>query len=114
MKKHGPSRPKPPARLSAATKKWWRELVNIFEFEAHHLRLLQAAAESWDTAAAAQAIIDKEGLTFTDRWGQPKPRPEVAIANNARITFARMTRELALDVGTPDDSRPPRLGGTKY
>ncbi|TAU76534.1 hypothetical protein ELI13_31645 [Rhizobium ruizarguesonis] len=49
------------------------------------------------------------GRPFTDRFGQPKERPEVGIMQNARIAFARLLRELALDgVDGPDAPRSPR------
>ncbi|MGB8288990.1 hypothetical protein [Rhizobium ruizarguesonis] len=67
------------------------------------------AAEAWDQAQGAREVLDRDGQTFTDRFGQPKERPEVGIMQNARIAFARLLRELALDgVDGPDAPRSPR------
>ena len=71
--------------------------------------MLTLAAEAWDRGQQAREIVDRDGLTFTDRFGQPKARPEIAIERDSRIGFARLLRELALDVGGPEDSRPPGL-----
>ena len=101
--------PKPPAHLEPTTKKWWRSVVDDFDLEPHHLRLLQLAAEAWDSAQSARAVIQTEGMTYTDRFGCPKPRPEVAIERDSRIGFARLLRELALDgVDGPEAPRVPR------
>lgn len=82
-----------------------------FELDAHHVRLLQLAAESWDRGQQAREALGKHGITFTDRFGAPHARPEVAIERDARIAFARLLRELALDVDPPADARPPRITG---
>jgi phage terminase small subunit len=101
--------PRPPAHLEPATKKWWRSVIDDFDLEPHHQRLLQLAAEAWDSAQAARAVIQTEGMTYLDRFGCPKPRPEVAIERDSRIGFARLLRELALDgVDGPEAPRAPR------
>jgi len=112
MKNMKKTQPRPPAHLATATKKWFANVVEEFELEPHHLRLLTLAAEAWDRGQQAREAIAKEGLTFTDKHGQPRARPEVSIERDSRIAFARLLRELALDVSTPaDDCRPPRIGG---
>ncbi|WP_347349919.1 P27 family phage terminase small subunit [Mesorhizobium dulcispinae] len=108
MKSHTIQAAKPPAHLRPATKKWFKSVTENYELEGHHLRLLTLAAEAWDQAQTAREVLDRDGQTFSDRFGQPKERPEVSINNSARIAFARLTRELALDVDAPADSRPPR------
>ena len=52
------------------------------------------------------------GLTFEDPHGCPKTRPEVAIERDSRLAFARLVRELDLDVeaaGVEGWGRPPAL-----
>ena len=104
--------PSPPKHLAAATRRWWSEVIGTYELESHHIRLLTAAAEAWDTMQAARRIVQKEGLTYVSKAGEPKRHPAVGIEQDSRIAFARLLRELALDVSTPaDDSRPPQIGG---
>lgn len=100
--------PKPPKHLKQSTRKWWEDTTAAFSLEPHHLKLLTLAAEAWDRCQDARQAIGEHGLTFTDRFGCPRARPEVAIERDARIGFARILRELGLDVGTPDEARPPR------
>ncbi len=106
--------PRPPRHLRPATKKWWTAVVTNYVLEDHHLRLLTLAAEAWDRCQEAREVLEKEGLTFTDKAGQPKARPEVAIERDSRTSFARMLRELCLDVAPPEEHpRPPRRPGTE-
>lgn len=106
--------PAPPRHLRPATKKWWRRVVGDYSLEDHHLKLLQAACESWDRLTQAREALAEHGLTFTDRFHQPRARPEVAIERDSRVSFARMLRELALDVEPPGESpRPPVMPGRR-
>ena len=104
--------PRPPAHLRAATRKWWGAVVADWNLEDHHRRLLTLAAEAWDRCNEARKAIKKLGLTYEDRFDQPKARPEVAIERDSRLAFARLIRELNLDADeTPSDIiRPPRIG----
>src|SRR5881296_1034018 len=100
-----------PGHLSAASRRWFEEIAGAFELEAHHRRLLVLAAEAWDRGERARKVLEADGLTFSDKRGNPRPRPENAIARDCAVAFSRLVRELRLDgAGLPDDAgRPPRL-----
>jgi len=101
---------KAPKHLKDATQRWFEQVTSDYELEPHHVRLLALAGESWDRGQQARAIIERDGLTYVDRFGCPKARPEIAIERDSRIAFARLLRELALDVDAPaDDMRPPSI-----
>ena len=102
-----------PVHLRNDTATWWEQVVNGYELEPHHVRLLTLAAETWDRCQQAREAIDKHGMTFSDRFDQPRPRPEVAVERDSRIAFARLLRELALDAPAVDEVRPPRIGIAK-
>jgi hypothetical protein len=85
-------------------------VVEEFELEEHHVKLLTLAAEAWDRGQQARAVLDAEGISYVDRFGAPRSRPEVAVERDSRIAFARLLRELDLDVDTRPDPRPPRGG----
>jgi phage terminase small subunit len=104
--------PAAPAHLRPETRVWWRAVATSYELEDHHLRLLTLAAGAWDRCVQARTALKKHGITYTDRFGSPKARPEVAIERDAKIAFARLLRELALDVDPPEESRPPITRGT--
>ena len=100
---------RPPKHLQKTTQNWFKSVVEDFDLELHHIKLLTLAAEAWDRTVAAREVIDRDGMTFLDRFDQPKARPEVGIERDSRIAFARLVRELALDgVDTPEAPRAPR------
>jgi hypothetical protein len=90
---------------------WWRDVVEAYDLERHHLRLLEGAASAWDRMVQARTILDVEGLTFTDKSGDPRTRPEIAVERDSRTAFARLVRELDLDIQPPPEprGRPPGL-----
>jgi len=100
-----------PKHLRAETRKWWLSVIADYELEPHHTRLLSMAAETWDEYVAAREAVKKHGMVYADRFGQPKARPEIAIERDCRVGFARLIRELGLDLGEPDEVRPPRIVG---
>ena len=57
-------------------------------------------------AQEARKLIEQEGLTFKDRFGQTKSYPAVEVERQSLLAFVRIRRELGLDV-EPPDSRPP-------
>lgn len=105
---------KAPQHLREATAKWWEGVVSDYALEPHHLKLLTLAAEAWDRGQQAREEIAKHGITYLDRFKAPHARPEVKIESDSRIAFARLIRELALDVEEPGESRPPVIGGNAH
>ena len=105
-------RPRAPAHLRPETAAWFKQVVNDYELEQHHLRLLGLACESWDRCQQAREALAEHGLTYTDRFNQPHVRPEASIERDSRVAFARLVRELDLDVeppAAPAGRRPPAL-----
>lgn len=102
---------KVPKHLRKPTQNWVKSVLSEYDLDEHHMKLLTAAAESWDRICAAREIIDGQGLTFLDRFGQPKARPEVAIERDNKVVFARLLRELALDADAPTEA--PRTVRTR-
>jgi len=100
---------KAPEHLQPETQKWWLSVVKEWTLDEHHVRLLTLAAEAWDRGQQAREVLQTAGLTYTDRFGQPASRPEVAIERDSRVSFARLVRELDLDSEARPGPRPPGL-----
>src|SRR5947209_17536616 len=88
---------RPPAHVNPDAKRWWRLVLERYELQDQHLRLLQLAAEAWDRAAQARRILKRDGLVYRDDHGHPRKHPAVSIEEQARLAFARLLRELDLE-----------------
>jgi phage terminase small subunit len=108
--KSKPRLPRPPKYLKPTTRRWWKQVVETWTLDEHHIKLLTLAAASWDRCEQARQALDQFGLTWTDeKLNRLSPRPEVAVERDSRIAFARLLRELDLDTETPTGPRPPAL-----
>jgi phage terminase small subunit len=107
--------PKVPKYLRIPTKKWWKSVVSRWQLEPHHVRLLTLAAGAWDRAEQARELLAEHGLTYDDpKTGRPCSRPEIAVERDSRLAYARLLRELDLDLEAPAaSSRPPALRSIK-
>lgn len=102
-----------PPHLRPETADWWGSVAVAYGLRPHQLRILTLAAEAWDRGVQARETLAQTGTTYVDRFMQPRARPEVAIERDSRISFARLVRELALDVAAPGETgRPPRTAPT--
>jgi phage terminase small subunit len=86
-------------------------VVERWQLEPHHEKLLTLAAESWDRCAEAREQVRREGLTVATKAGGPRLHPCVRVEQDARLAFARLLRELDLDLEPPAEERkrPPAL-----
>jgi phage terminase small subunit len=102
--------PSPPRYLRAATRRWFAAVIETYTLEDHHIRLLTLACGAWDRAEQAREALAEHGLSYTDRYGTAKARPEVQIERDSRLAFARLLRELDLDGDVVvEPSRPPAI-----
>lgn len=101
---------KPPGHLKTAGKRLWSHVNEMFDLEDHDRVLLTALCETVDRKNQAEKALKAHGsLTFTNRYGELKPHPLVAIIRDCNVLIARLRRELALSEEEPPDRRPPRL-----
>lgn len=115
MKKPSSALPRPPRRLSREAKRWWNTLVSEWQLDSAALLILEGGLEAFDRMRAAQRLIEAEGLTVTDRFGQRKVHPAVLIERDCKATLLRKLKSLALDLeplhsgpGCPPGGGKPR------
>ncbi len=99
------------AKLSKSSKRFFNKIVNEYELESHHLQILLQAAECLDLIEESRKMIKKDGAYILDRFQNLRPHPGLKVLAQEKITFARLLRELNLDVepGTGELGRPPGL-----
>ena len=102
----------PPAGLSREAAAWWQRLRDEYDIvDAGGLAALAAGAEAFDRTRQAAAMIDADGLVSTDRFGQLRAHPAVAIERDARDQMLRSIKLLHLDL-EPQKGRPGRPSGS--
>ena len=98
-----------PKHLSKEAKRIWRGVLAEYLLDdIAGLRILQAALEARDRAAAARKQIDLEGMTFKDKFEQVKPHPLLACERDSRAAFLAGIKALCLDLEPLNrPGRPP-------
>jgi phage terminase small subunit len=91
--------PEVPASLGPEAADLWRQLQAEYGIrDQGGLLLLRQAAESFQRANEAAAILKAEGLVKADKYGQSKPHPAVVIERDSRKNLLAFLRALNLDV----------------
>ncbi|MGI8937810.1 MAG: P27 family phage terminase small subunit [Iamia sp.] len=83
----------------------WADVARTYSLDAWQYELLRRCCEAGDRADEAREQIAADGLTTTDRYGQVKPHPAVNIERDARLSQARLLRDLRLE----DEPQEPRV-----
>jgi phage terminase small subunit len=88
--------PRPPAHLSARSRRLWREVARRVN-DPGRLALLQTALESLDRADQAREEIAAAGMTTTTRAsGCVHVHPLVKVENASRFLFVTAWQQLGL------------------
>lgn len=96
-----------PGHLRPETQAWWQAIYDKYDLDDHHLQMLTLAGEELDAAARAQADLDAAGSDYVQsKGGRLMPHPAVKARRDAKITFARLMRELGLKAPEPDAPKP--------
>ena len=95
---HAASAIKAPPHLKAPERDMWAGIVTAYTFEDEaSLSLLRAALEAHQRARLCREAIDRDGLTFVDRFGQLRSHPLLTSENASRLAFVQAMKALNLD-----------------
>jgi hypothetical protein len=87
--------PRAPAGLSVESRRLWTRIHREYAITScATLELLESALRSRDLAERARLVLESDGLTFTDKNGQPKAHPAAQIHRDARAAFVSTLRVL--------------------
>ena len=96
-----------PRELNTRGRKFWRQITTDFDLtEHHHFELLKQACFCLDRVETARKTLEKEGLFVLNRFNECREHPALKVEKDNRALFARLIRELGLDIVTTE-SRPP-------
>jgi len=88
--------PPAPPHLSRRMKEFWASTFSSKKLQPHQVLILTKALEAYDRAEQARRLLKKNGLTFDDRFGQPRSRPEVAVERDNKALFAKLLQQIHL------------------
>jgi len=96
-----------PSRLDKEGRKFWKQVLKDFDLtDGHHLKILENACQCLDRIEQARIEIEANGSFYRDRFGQPREFPGLKSERDNKVLFARLLRELSLDLNIPE-TRPP-------
>jgi phage terminase small subunit len=104
-----PEKPKTPQGLKAQGAEFWDKVLSEFVLEkAHDLERLSLASKCLDELAADEATVAADGRFFTNtKTGQIREHPAAKAIRENKVLFARLVRELGLDLESAQESRLP-------
>jgi len=93
-----PGQPVPtPADLGEAGRALWQRVCADFCFEdAASLATLAEACHALDLLELARGELRRDGVTFRDRWDQPRPNPAAQIVRDSRAGLLSCLRALGV------------------
>ena len=92
-------RKRPPSHLKRAGRELWRDIAEQFAIDdAGGQALLTLAAECLDRLREAQAVVERDGPTTLDRYGQVRTHPALSLEKDARGQLLQALKQLNLDL----------------
>ena len=79
--------------------------------DAYGLDLLETYADAFTTELNCQDIVDRNGLTFLDRFGQVKSHPLCSVIRDSRAQKLAALKALNIDL-EPLNDKPGRPAGS--
>lgn len=94
--------PPTPRGLRESSRRWWRAIVAEYEPSHAELRLLETACRAHDRAEQCRRLVDREGVTVADRFGQIRVHPALVEERQQRDLCRRAISNLGFDAEVPE------------
>jgi len=108
------ARPTAPEHLSKEGRELFDWIVENYKItDQAALATLTLALEAYDRSAAARRKVKREGMTYEDFRGQPKPHPAVAIQREAAATWKLLLGQLGIPETIDQRDRHGHYSGRK-
>lgn len=102
-----------PSGLSERAAALWRDVHDEFELAPAEVELLTEACRALDRADEAAAVVDRDGLVVSDRFGSPKAHPAIDVERSARAFFAAAVKQLQIHATEASPTRSGAKPGPK-
>jgi len=103
------SPPRAPQGLRKPGQKLWREIQRQYLIEdSGGVEFLMTACRSQDELATMRALVEKDGCTLLDRFGQIVPHPLLAAIARTETVKRLALHELGLDLEPIKSEGRPR------
>jgi P27 family predicted phage terminase small subunit len=76
----------------------WREVQMQWALDPAGLELLRLACEAMSRAEECADVVNREGASFRDKWGQPKAHPIALLERDHRAQAARHLAALGVSL----------------
>ena len=98
---------KAPSHLKPESKREWARLAKEFELDSDAALILCEYLEARERKIAAQAAIERDGITVSDRFGQVKAHPAAGIVRDCQALMLRALKALGLPLAAEADKAKP-------
>jgi phage terminase small subunit len=99
---------KPPRHLLKGGKQLWVDIAGDYDLEAYQIEILRLLCECLDRLELCRKQLKKDGMFSVNRFGETKQHCALKEEREHRVLFARLARELNLDLELPESPRKPR------
>ncbi len=97
-----------PVQLPAEERKLWKQILNEYPIDDRPGELvLQTGLEAHARMRQCRELIEAQGMTTVDRFGQLRAHPLLSAERDARAQFLMAFRQLDL---RPEDYEPAKNG----
>ena len=95
-------KPSVPRRLSAESRRIWREIEGEWELDTHSRTILEVSLEAFDEMRKAQDLVNKHGQVVKSESGFARLNPAVNALKIARSQFLHAWKMLNLGIEPPE------------
>jgi len=93
--------PRYPAHLEQTERKMWKKILSEYQImDSAGLKILESALSAHQRCRQCREQIDREGMTYLDRFKSVKPHVLLASERDSRAAFLNAIKLLNLQIPT--------------
>ncbi len=104
---------KKPVKLGHEARRLFKQLTTEYDIgDSGGLLLVNTVVEAFQEMRDAQAVLDREGRVYTNRFGEPRMHPACTVVKESRAHMMSALKQLNIDLEPLRDKvgRPPAMG----